>query len=109
MKRTSNFQPHSVTREDRPDGTILLSAQQPLGPVEKTTGDWLHHWSDASPDHVFIAERSGLGWREEAYRSVLEQVRAIAESLLARGFNKETPILIMSGNGIDQSPGTGCA
>lgn len=101
MKRTSQFLKHSVAREDRPDGTILLRSNYELGPVAEKTADWLHHWANEAPDRVFIAERSGAGWREESYSATLEKVQAIAASLLARGMGPDTPILIMSGNGVD--------
>ena len=101
MKRTSTFLPHAVNREDRADGTILLRSDYELGPVTDRTGDWLHRWTDEAPDRVFLAERSGAGWREETYEATLQQVRAIAASLLARGMGPDTPILIMSGNGVD--------
>ncbi|NDR56213.1 feruloyl-CoA synthase [Aliiruegeria sabulilitoris] len=101
MKRTTRFRPHSVTRENRADGSILLTSNYLLGPVAEKTGAWLHHWASEAPDRVFLAERYGAGWRRESYVSVLEKVRAIGTSLLARGMGPDTPILIMSGNGID--------
>ncbi|WP_071674674.1 feruloyl-CoA synthase [Nioella nitratireducens] len=101
MKRTSNFLPHKVTRQTRADGTILLGSGYPLGPVARRTGDWLHRWAAEAPDRVFLAERSGAGWRSESYASALQKVRALAASLLARGLGNDTPILIMSGNGVD--------
>ena len=101
MKRTSNFRAHAVTRERRSDGTFLLTSDYPLGAYAEKTGDWLHHWADTAPDRVFIAERSGDGWRKESYVETLQQVRAIAASLLARGMGPDTPIIIMSGNGVD--------
>lgn len=101
MKRTRDYQKHAVLREDRPDGSILLRSAHALTPSVDRTGDWLLKWSGAAPDRVFIAERSGAGWREETYRSVLDQVRAVGAALLARGMGAETPILVMSGNGVD--------
>ena len=101
MKRTTNFKPHAVTREDRADGAILLRSAEPLSEVADTTGDWLHRWAEEAPDRTFIAERHGAGWREENYAETLEKVRAIAASLLGRGMGPDTPILIMSGNGVD--------
>ncbi|MBR9843502.1 MAG: feruloyl-CoA synthase [Rhodobacteraceae bacterium] len=101
MKRTSQFLKHSVSREDRPDGTILLQSNYDLSPTVDKTGDWLHRWAEEAPDRVFIAERSGAGWREESYAETLQKVQAIAQSLLARGMGPDTPILIMSGNGVD--------
>ena len=101
MKRTSEFKPHNVIREDRADGTILLRSAEPLGPIAATTGDWLHRWADEAPDRTFLAERHGAGWRLESYAATLEKVRAISAALLGRGMGPETPILIMSGNGVD--------
>jgi len=101
MKRTDNYQPHRVNRAVRPDGTILLTSGHALGPVAETTGDWLHKWAGETPDRIFLAERSGAGWREESYTAALQKVRAVAGALLGRGLNAGTPILIMSGNGVD--------
>lgn len=101
MKRTDNFLQHNIRRTDCADGTIILESNDKLGPVVQQTCDWLDRWSTEAPERVFIAERSGTGWREETYLSTLEKVRALAASLLARGMDNTTPILIMSGNGVD--------
>lgn len=101
MKRTSNFQPHSVERTDRADGTILLQATRPLGDYSARSGAWLDRWAEDAPDRVFLAERSGDGWREVSYAAAREQVRALAAALLGRGLGPSTPVLIMSGNGVD--------
>jgi feruloyl-CoA synthase len=101
MKRTTDFLPHAVTRTVRPDRSILLHSDIPLGPVMRRTGDWLHRWAIEAPDRVFLAERSGAGWRTVTYREALQMVRALAESLLARGLDQDSPILILSGNGVD--------
>lgn len=101
MRRTTNFQPHAVTRTRREDGSFLLTSDQPLGGYAEKTGDWLHQWAETAPDRTFIAERSGEGWREESYAASLQKVQAIAAALLARGMGADTPILIMSGNGVD--------
>ena len=103
MKRPSRFQPHSVSREDRADGVILLRSNHELGPVAQRTGDWLRHWASEAPERVFLAERSGAGWREESYAATLQKVRAIAAALTARGMGPDTRILIMSGNGVDHA------
>jgi feruloyl-CoA synthase len=93
--------PHDVVREDRPDGSILLRSRVLLGPVVRNTGAWLHRWAQEAPDRVFLAERSGQGWREVRYADALSQVRSLASSLLGRGLGPETPIVIMSGNSVD--------
>jgi feruloyl-CoA synthase len=98
-----NYVPHDVVREDHADGAIFLRSRVPLGPVVTNVGEWLNEWARKAPDRVFVAERSGEGWRELRYRELLQQVRAVAASLLARGFGPETPICIISANGVDHA------
>lgn len=97
----SPFVPHNVLREDRDDGTIHLHSAVPIGHVAKNTGEWLHRWASDAPDRVFLMERSGAGWREITYRETLQQVRALAATLLERGMGRDTPIVALSGPGID--------
>lgn len=101
MKRTADYRSHSVETETRADGSILMRSTHALTPSVARTGDWLHHWAETAPDRVFLAERSGAGWRAESYSGVLERVRAVGAALLARGLDATTPILVMSGNGVD--------
>ncbi|NCW59809.1 MAG: feruloyl-CoA synthetase [Rhodobacteraceae bacterium] len=77
MKRTSNFKPHDVSSEQRSDETLLLRSNAEMGDVVDTSADWLHRWSVEAPERIFLAERSGAGWREETYQSTLQKVRAI--------------------------------
>ncbi len=97
----SQYRPHSVTREDRPDGSMILRSGHEMTPPAQKTGDWLDHWAEVVPDRVFLAERSGPGWREVTYKEARDAVRLIAANLLGRGMGAETPILIISGNGVD--------
>lgn len=91
--------PHSV-RLDRRDGSLEMRSNVACDPVVAHTGVWVHEWAKAAPSRVAIAERSGEGWREVSYAALLEQVQAIAASLAARGLGQDTPIVVMSGNGV---------
>ncbi len=95
--------PHDAWRQDRPDGSILLGSHLALGPVAHTSADWLHRWAAEAPDRVFVAERSGAGWRELRYGVLLEQVRAVAAALAGRGLGAGTPIAVLSGAGVDHA------
>ena len=95
-----NLKPHNVLREDRADGTVILRSALAMGPVARCSGDWLHHWAATTPDAVFLAERSGKGWRKVTYKETLEQVLAIAGHLLSRDLGPDRPIMILSGNSI---------
>ena len=96
-----NLRPHRTELERRADGSLLYKSAEPLGEIMPTMGHWLDHWATRTPDAVFLAERSGAGWREERYGAVQEAVRAIARSLLGRGLGPETPIMALSGNSVD--------
>ncbi|TMV06959.1 feruloyl-CoA synthase [Ruegeria sediminis] len=91
---------HEVIREDAGDGVILLRSAHALPEPARKTTDWLHQWAEERPDAVFLAERSGPGWRELRYAEALDRVRALAAGLLARGLDADTPILILSGNSV---------
>ncbi|GAB4262718.1 MAG: feruloyl-CoA synthase [Pararhodobacter sp.] len=97
------YRAHKAHREDRPDGSIILTSEWPHAPAARCATDWLERWAAEAPDRVFIAERSGPGWREVTYAQALETVKAIAAGLAARGMNGDTPILIISGNGVDHA------
>jgi len=97
------LKPHQVLREDRADGTIVLRSAYDHGPVARCTGDWLDHWAGATPDALFLAERSGAGWRKVTYGAARDMVRAIAGQLLNRELGPDRPIMIISGNSIDHA------
>ena len=96
-----NLLPHKVHREDRGEGSILLTSAYPLGPVARCSGDWLDHWAQETPEAVFLAERASNGWREVTYAQAQAAVRAIASHLVTRDLGPERPILILSGNSVD--------
>lgn len=98
---TTKYREHDVLREDRPDGTILLRSRAELGLFAAKTTDWLDHWATATPDAVFLAERSGAGWREVTFANARDEARAIAAGLLDLGLGPNAPILIISGNSVD--------
>lgn len=94
---------HRINCTTQGDGSLLLSSELRLGAVANSTGDWLHQWAEATPDSVFLMERSGAGWRQITYRDTLEQVRAIASALIERGMDSSTPIVVLSGPSIDHA------
>ena len=95
--------PQDVITETRADGALILRSSHPMGPVAPTTGAWLHQWADKTPDAVFIAERDGAGWREVTYAQTLAAVRHLGAWLLANGYDKKGPVVIMSGNSVDHA------
>lgn len=103
MSQAPRYHPHSASTEKRPDGSILLTSRDPVPTAVDRVTDWLHLWADRTPDRVFIAERSGAGWRSETYAACLQKVRSIAAALLARGLDETSAIMILSGNSVDHA------
>ena len=93
-----------VVVERRSDGAIMLRSPRPLSPYPKNLTARLIHWANAAPERVFLAQRDAAGaWRTLPYAAALQQVRAIAAALLARGLSPERPIAILSGNDIEHA------
>jgi feruloyl-CoA synthase len=101
--RDPRYRAHSARAELRPDGTMILTSTLPPGPVARRTTDWLDHWAATTPAALFLAERSGEGWREVSYAEARDRVRQIASGLLDRGMGPEMPVLVISGNGVDHA------
>jgi feruloyl-CoA synthase len=101
--RAISFGDPEVTIERRDDGVIYLRPKIPLGDYPRRVTDRLHHWADAAPDRVFMAERAGQGWREITYARMLTFARRIASGLLARDLSPERPVMILSGNSVDHA------
>ncbi len=101
MTQQNEYVAHRVTSTEEVDGVLLLQSDIPLAPVAKHTGEWLHYWAGKAPDRAFLIERSGSGWRQISYRETLQQVRAVAATLLARGMGPDSPIVVLSGPSID--------
>ena len=81
----------------------MLRSPQKLGAYARCVTEWLVHWSDHSPERVFLAERSGEGWRRISYRESYGAVRRIGQALLNLGLNQGRPVAILSDNSIDHA------
>jgi feruloyl-CoA synthase len=102
--RAISFGNPAVTIDRRDDGTIYLRPKIALGDYPIRITDRLHHWANAEPNRIFMAERNASGgWRELTYAQLLASTRRIASSLLARDLSAEKPIVILSGNSIDHA------
>jgi feruloyl-CoA synthase len=99
--RAISFGDPTVTIDRRDDGIIYLRPTIALRDYPVRLTDRLHHWADAEPDRIFMAEHGGGGsWRQITYAQLLSSTRRIASGLLARGLSAEKPVVILSGNSI---------
>jgi len=102
--RPISFGDPAVTIVRRDDGVVYLRPKIPLGEYPLRITDLLHHWAEAEPNRIFMAERDGAGgWRQITYSKLLSSIRHIASALLARGLSADRPVVILSGNAIDHA------
>lgn len=98
--RDARYARRALEVERRDDGTLVLFNPMPFDARFATTVEPLAYWAKAAPDRVWLAERSGAGWRTVTYGEAHQMVRAIAGGLpLERG----QVLLILARNGIDHA------
>jgi len=103
MKNRHAYVEHQVSGTTKENGTLILRSELALGSVAKNTAQWQNHWAVNAPQRTFLMERSGAGWRKINYREALEQTKALAASLLAKGLGPDTTIVVLSGPSIDHA------
>jgi feruloyl-CoA synthase len=101
--RDPRYAPKRLEVERRTDGTLVLANPTPFSHSFQTALDALDHWRTAAPDRVWLAERSGDGWRTLTYGEAWHAVTHLAGGLVARGLTGPRPILILAHNGIDHA------
>ncbi|MEW5909271.1 MAG: feruloyl-CoA synthase [Thermodesulfobacteriota bacterium] len=100
----AGFAPPLVDLQYDLKGDLEISSPQELNPFPRHIIERLIFWSRRSPSRVFMAERDGgNSWRTITYARTFQKIRSIAQSLLNRKLSNETPVLILSENGIDHA------
>lgn len=97
------FARQHIEAQERPDGSVLLRAAEPLGEHPPTIVHSLRAWAVADPDYPLAAERPGPGrpgWRTCSYGDAVAAADAIGQALLERGLGPARPLLVLSGNSI---------
>ena len=98
--RDPRYAPRNLTLDRRADGTLILFNPTPISRVYDTALGPLEHWAAATPDTLWLAERSGEGWRGVTYGEALQRVRALAGGLAGLGIGRPKPMLILARNNV---------
>ncbi len=101
--RDPRFAPRRLEVERRADGAIVLTNPTPFSTQFPTANAALEHWARVAPRRVWLAERSGAGWRTVTFGEARDQVAAIAGGLLAMGVVRAEPLMILSANSINHA------
>ncbi|MBS0410526.1 MAG: AMP-binding protein [Proteobacteria bacterium] len=101
--RDPRYAPRNLTVETREDGTLILFNPTPVASPRETALEALEHWAVAAPDRLWLAERSGEGWRGVTYAEARDRVRALAGGLAGLGIGRPKPMLMLARNGVDHA------
>jgi long-subunit acyl-CoA synthetase (AMP-forming) len=94
------FAAPSTSMRRRPDGSVLLSSDIPLGAYPSTIATMFRSSAHAHPGRVLVAEREGDGWRTVTYAQARAAADAIGQSLLDRDPGGR-PVMVLCGNSIE--------
>ena len=101
--RDARYAPRRLEIEHRPHGEMILRNPTPYSTKFQSMTAALSHWALKAPSRVWLAERSGDGWRTVTFGEAHEKVEAIAGALTAMGVVRLEPLLILANNGIDHA------
>ncbi|WP_293900786.1 AMP-binding protein [Phenylobacterium sp.] len=101
--RDPRYAPRRLDVIERPGGEVILSNPATFSTAFQTTIAPLAHWAAAAPDRVWLAERSGHGWRTLTYAEGWQRVCALAAGLRSLGVVGDRPLLILARNNIDHA------
>ncbi|HEY2752090.1 feruloyl-CoA synthase [Phenylobacterium sp.] len=99
--RDPRYAPRRLEVERRPGGELVLTNPTPYSTEFQTMTAALAYWAKIAPGRVWLAERSGEGWRMVTFAEAHETICAIAGGLRAQGVVSSRPLLILAYNGID--------
>ena len=97
------FAPVDVACHATAGGGFQLHSRTPLGRHDPSLGRMFRAAVEAQADRVFLAERSGHGWRALSYAASRAIADGIAAAFLERGLSAERPVMVLSGNSIDHA------
>lgn len=102
--RHVDFKEPKVETERRTDGTIVLRSGYALGKVERDICVYLWAWEKAAPERVFLKQRDAKGeWRGMTFGELARGARSVGQALIDRGLGPDRPVMILSGNSIEQA------
>jgi len=104
FRRTAFPKPHTLCKR-RSDGTIILRSGRPLvDPPQTSFADCVSGWAEKRGDLPAFLERDGRGgWRALSWNGLWLQLRAVGAALLELKLNQDRPLVLLSGNSIEQA------
>ncbi len=91
--------------ERRSDGSLILRPDAPPPAITQGSfADFLEDWAGVRGDAAAFCERDSNGaWRKLSWAELWQQVQAVAAALLDMGLGQTQPLMLLSGNSIEQA------
>ena len=91
--------------ERRADGTLILrSATPPPDIAERSFADFIPAWAAQRGNRPAFRERDAHGdWRSLSWADLWRQVQLVGAALLGLGLDQDQPLMLLSGNSIEQA------
>ncbi len=101
--RDARYAPARLEVQSRPNGELILANPAPVESRHATVNGPLDRWAAEAPDRIWLAERSGSGWRTLSYAEGLARVAALSGGLRDLGLTPERPLLVVARNSIEHA------
>ncbi|WP_414696161.1 feruloyl-CoA synthase [Paraburkholderia sp.] len=91
--------------ERRSDGSLILRPAAPPPAITQCSfADFLEGWARVRGDTAAFCERDSDGaWRKLSWSELWQQVQKVAAALLDMGLGQSRPLMLLSGNSIEQA------
>ncbi|WP_028221147.1 AMP-binding protein [Paraburkholderia oxyphila] len=87
-----------------PDGTLVLTSPPAPAVPQNGFADFAAYWAQRRGAAPAFSERDAQGaWRTISWAELWDQVRAVAAALLNLGLGPQRPLMLLSGNSIEQA------
>ena len=96
---------HRTVVEQRADGTLLMHSALPApAPACEGLPGFLRHWAVYRGSAAAFCERDAAGaWRTISWADLLQQAESVAAALLELRLGPQRPLMMLSGNSIEQA------
>ncbi|CAG2146652.1 Long-chain-fatty-acid--CoA ligase FadD15 [Cupriavidus yeoncheonensis] len=103
--RPTVFPSRDTLVDTRADGTVLLRCATPPGDLtQHGLPEFLPHWAARRGALPVFRERDARGeWRSLGWADLWLQVQAVGAALLEMGLGQDRPLMLLSGNSIEQA------
>jgi feruloyl-CoA synthase len=105
LYRPVRFPQRRTLVERRADGTLILRCDRALPQIaQRSFADFIALWAAERGDTPAFCERAPDGaWRALSWSELWRQVRAVGAAFLEMGLGPQRPLMLLSGNSIEQA------